>query len=239
MRVMRMEKDSFESLYENKYSDYYQGLNQKLFQKVSKDSTYILEVGCAEGRLGTYIQNQYEAKVYGIELFPEVANKAKKNLTDVLIGDIEKISLPYPEQFFDHIIFGDVLEHLKDPWFVLEKVKPFLKKTGSILACIPHVGHISVLVDLLAGNWNYTKYGLLDQTHLRFFTRSTILHLFENTGYYVSEIDTISYTHQYYEQWIDHLLSLRTKLLMKTEPFATDSRTYQFIVTAKPSEDEI
>jgi len=232
----KMDKDAYEGLYEQKNSDYFKGLNVKLFQKISPNSTTILEVGCSEGKLGAYIQQQYNAKVYGIELFPEAADQAKQKLTDVIIGDIEKIDLPYPEQFFDHIIFGDVLEHLKNPWAVLEKLKPYLKKNGTILACIPHIGHISSLVELIAGNWNYTKNGIFDQTHLRFFTRSTILELFNSTGYVIKEIDSISSTNQYFEQWISHLIPLRKLLLMGDEPFTTDVRTYQFIVTASIAE---
>lgn len=231
-KEIRMDKDAYEGLYEHKNSDYFKGLNVKLFQKISPNSSTILEVGCSEGKLGAYIQQRYKAKVYGIELFPEAAVQAKQKLTDVIIGDIEKIDLPYPEQFFDHIIFGDVLEHLKNPWAVLEKLKPYLKKDGTILACIPHIGHISSLIELIAGNWNYTKNGILDQTHLRFFTRSTILELFNSAGYDIKEIDSITSTNQYCEQWISHLIPLRKLLLMGDEPFTTDIRTYQFIVTA-------
>ncbi|MDT9027889.1 class I SAM-dependent methyltransferase [Rossellomorea yichunensis] len=225
---------TYDNLYGEKEEGYYQGLNLSLLQKVSPQSTCVLEVGCAEGRLGASIQKQFQAKVYGIELYKESAEKAKSCLTDVLVGDIEEVELTYPKLFFDHILFGDVLEHLKDPWSVLKKVKPYLKENGSILACIPNVGHISILIELLAGNWNYTKQGLLDQTHLRFFTRKSILQLFDSSGYQVVEMENLLYTSPYDEQWISPLQTLRIQLQMAEETFSTDVRAYQYIVKAVP-----
>lgn len=113
-----------------------------------------------------------------IEVFPEAAEKAKEKLNHVLLGDIETVELSYEKEQLDCVIFGDVLDHLLDPWAVVEKVKPNIKKDGAILASIPNVSHISLLSSLLAGNWTYMEYGSLDKTHIRFFTFNEMIRMF-------------------------------------------------------------
>ena len=109
------------------------------------------------------------------------------------------MDMPYEEEQFDCVIFGDVLEHLFDPWAVIEKVKPYIKENGVILASIPNVAHISVLAPLLAGNWTYTEYGLLDKTHIRFFTFNEMLRMFLKAGYSISKVDRVYIDHKVYE----------------------------------------
>ena len=102
-------------------------------------------------------------------------------------GDIETVDLPYEEEYFDYMIFGDVLEHLRDPWQTVKRLKPYLKKNGFMLASIPNVSHISVVVGLLKGTAEYREAGILDKTHLRFFTKKTAMELFEKNGFAVVE----------------------------------------------------
>lgn len=123
-------------------------------------------------------------RVSGIEAFPEAAEQAKEKLDHVVLGDIETMEMPYEEEQFDCVIFGDVLEHLFDPWAVIEKVKPYIKHNGVILASIPNVAHISVLAPLLAGNWSYTEYGLLDKTHIRFLHLMKCFECFKSRIFY-------------------------------------------------------
>ena len=80
-------------------------------------------------------------------------------------------------------IRGCIRAFIFDPWAVIKKVKPYIKENGVILASIPNVAHISVLAPLLAGNWTYTEYGLLDKTHIRFFTFNEMLRMFLKAGY--------------------------------------------------------
>lgn len=145
----------------------------------------VLEIGCACGRTLLQIKNMYKkAEVYGIEYSDKPAAIAA-SIADIIAGDIEKAVFPYPQAFFDYIILGDVLEHLINPWQVLEKLQPYLKPDGYILASIPNVMHFSVIRSLIQGNWTYENAGLLDKTHLRFFTLSEIDKLFKNAGYKV------------------------------------------------------
>lgn len=154
-------------------------------------------------------------RVSGIEAFPEAAEQAKEKLDHVVLGDIETMEMPYEEEQFDCVIFGDVLEHLFDPWAVIEKVKPYIKHNGVILASIPNVAHISVLAPLLAGNWSYTEYGLLDKTHIRFFTFNEMLRMFLKAGYSISKVDRVYIDHKMYEPLIEELYGVCKNIVLE------------------------
>ncbi len=85
------------------------------------------------------------------------------------------VELPFKEAQFDAVVFGDVLEHMLDPWSVIRKLSPYIKVGGDIFASIPNVGHITIIEQLLNGTWTYTEAGLLDKTHFRFFYKKTRL----------------------------------------------------------------
>lgn len=105
--------------------------------------------------------------LYGIELNENSASIASL-VADVIPYNVENGDLPYPQKSFDYIIFGDVLEHLYDPWKTLENMHRLLKPGGKILASIPNIMHYSVINELLDGKWKYADAGILDRTHVRF-----------------------------------------------------------------------
>ena len=144
----------------------------------------VLEVGPATG----YITETLRARgcrVTGIEIDTTAAPIAAKFCERMIVGNIEQLDLAetFGDERFDVVIFGDVLEHLVDPEGVLVKIAPFLSETGYVLASIPNIAHASVLLNLVAGEFRYTDLGLLDTTHLRFFTRSSIELMFRKAGY--------------------------------------------------------
>ena len=94
-----------------------------------------------------------------------------------------ELPLDYPEDFFDYVITADVLEHLVDPWRVVANIRPHLKDGGKVIASIPNIMHVSVMRDLLNGRFRYQEAGILDRTHLRFFTLNEIDSLFAGAGY--------------------------------------------------------
>jgi 2-polyprenyl-3-methyl-5-hydroxy-6-metoxy-1,4-benzoquinol methylase len=94
-----------------------------------------------------------------------------------------------PDRAFDCVVFNDVLEHLDDPWRVLRETSSLVAPGGSVVASIPKVRHYSVLLPLaLHGRWTYRDSGILDRTHVRFFTRATMVELFETTGWRVEAV---------------------------------------------------
>lgn len=154
-----------------------------------KDQPFnVLEIGCACGATLIEIKRRFcNASLYGIEL-DEGPSSIASHFASISNENIEKASLNYPENFFDYIIFGDVLEHLREPGQVLTTMKRYLKEGGSILASIPNVMHISVMKPLLSGYWTYEDAGILDRTHLKFFTYEEIMRLFKSCGYCVGPV---------------------------------------------------
>ena len=154
-----------------------------LINNVKKEKIKVLEVGAACGNTLLKISNiNKTAKLYAIELNKSSAEIAS-TFAEVINIDVEKEEIPYEESFFDCIIFADVLEHLYNPEKVLKSFKKYLKKDGIIVASIPNVMHISVVKDLLRGFWTYSEAGILDNTHIRFFTFNEIKQMFGNAGY--------------------------------------------------------
>jgi SAM-dependent methyltransferase len=142
----------------------------------------VLELGCACGATLLEIKNRYpNAELYGIEM-NEGAVAIGRQFADIRPADAE-LPLDYPEEFFDYVITADVLEHLVDPWRVVANIRPHLKETGAVIASIPNIMHVSVMRDLLNGRFRYQDAGILDRTHLRFFTLSEIDGLFAGAGY--------------------------------------------------------
>lgn len=186
----------------------------------------VLEVGCACGATLLDLKNRYPfSELHGIELDQgpwEIASL----FFPVTQGNVET-TLDYPEGFFDYILFGDVLEHLHQPEYVLENMKRHLKPKGAILASIPNVMHISVVSDLLNGLWTYQDSGILDRTHLRFFTRVEILRMFLRAGYNVEEIRMTEIpVNESQQKLIEHLCSL-------AKGFPEDFMAYQYLIKAR------
>ncbi len=148
----------------------------------------VLEIGCGAGATLNRIKYLWpNAKTYGVEIVENVA-KLANIYSPVIAGDIENCKLPYDEGFFDIIICGDVLEHLRDPDAALIKFNKLLKSDGVLLASIPNVMHSSVIFPLLEGRWDYQDAGILDSTHLKFFTRKSILEMFNRTNYSIESM---------------------------------------------------
>ena len=148
-----------------------------------------LDVGCSAGATGAWLKKERGlTEVIGIELLEATAKKAEKVLDRVIVGDVEKIILDYPEEYFDLIIYADVLEHLKNPWEYLKQQSIYVKKNGYVLVSLPNIANWRVIADLLRNRWNYKNYGTLDRTHLRFFTLPGMKAMIHDSGY---EIVTI------------------------------------------------
>ena len=134
----------------------------------------VLDIGCGAGRLGEALKGRQQAEVVGVELNEAAAAQARERLDRVLVGDVEGMSLDFAPGTFDAIVCGDILEHLREPERLLRRANELLAPEGRLVASIPNVRHHSVVCSLLQGNWTYESAGLLDRTHLRFFTRREI-----------------------------------------------------------------
>lgn len=187
----------------------------------------ILEIGCNCGATLLEILNRYpNTRVYGSELNPDAARIASFVAT-VKVDNIEEQVLEFDNIKFDYIIFGDVLEHLRNPQRALEYCKNLLSENGQIIASIPNMMHISVVGELLNGNFTYTETGLLDKTHIHMFTYNEIVRLFSALGYEISSISSILLKDNDKDELIEALLSLGNG----TERFMYE--TFQYIVKAR------
>ncbi|MDT9027896.1 glycosyltransferase [Rossellomorea yichunensis] len=157
---------------------YYTHPRPEIVNLVPTNAKRILDVGCAAGATGLELLNRQDCEMYGIELNSLAASLARSHYQEVQSIDVETTENEYPESFFDTIIFADVLEHLKDPWQVIKRCNNYLKPGGSMVVSLPNIAHAEALLPLLQGNWNYVDAGILDRTHLRFFTPNTVHTLF-------------------------------------------------------------
>jgi len=173
---------------------YYSYVRMDLIDMIEKghdEKISVLEVGCGLGATIARIEYLWpEAEVKGIELVDRLADIGA-NYLDIIQGNIETMEIPYEKESFDYIIFGDVLEHLYDPEKCLKRMIPYLKKDGFILCSIPNIMHMSVIVSLLRGKFEYQDRGILDRTHLRFFTLESIVRMLWECGLRIERMNGI------------------------------------------------
>ena len=169
-------------MYPDNFNPSYTGLRSDILRLIPNYATKVLDIGCSTGVLGEEIKQRNRAEVVGIEVNAQMANIAKEKLDKVIIGNVDKINFVdyFLPNCFDCIIFGDILEHLKDPWKVLKNATSFLSDDGVIIASIPNIRHYTTVINLLfRGYWPYRERGIHDKTHLRFFALKNIEELFQ------------------------------------------------------------
>lgn len=160
-------------------ADYKQEETPPLLKWIEPGSR-VLEFGTATGYMTRYMKEKLNCSVVGIEISREMAARAAAWTEKMIVANVD--TDPWTEEIegtFDVVLFGDVLEHLRNPQEVLIKAKSFLSPGGHILTSVPNIAHNAVIMSLMDGEFNYTPYGLLDDTHIHFFTRQS---LFEMAG---------------------------------------------------------
>lgn len=200
--------------------------------KENRNSRFsVLEIGCDCGANLCRIKNLYpNVELHGVEINEKAAGIACI-LADVKVENIENKTLDFKDKTFDYILFGDVLEHLRDPESVIIYCREkLLQPGGKILACIPNLMHYSVLKQLINGYFTYTDTGLLDKTHIHFFTLNEILLMFERAGY---EIEELRYTGG--KQYADIEEQRFVQKLLNISEQADEEMFYafQYVVAAK------
>ena len=176
---------------------YYAHERPELVAQVDAHAHRVLDLGCGIGAMSAAIRrNQQAQEIWGVELLPEVAQKAMENpaLDRVICGNIEEIIDQLPARGFSHIVAGDVLEHLVEPWTVLAKLGQCLEPGGKLICSIPNIRTLSFVFKLLfLGRFEYKDSGVMDRTHLRFFARRDVQEMFEGAGFTNISIGPLRY----------------------------------------------
>ncbi len=170
-----------------KEDKYYESERNDLIALIPYEARRILDVGCGFGLMGKKLKEERHVEVVGIESEKKAIGAAKSNMDKLVTGDVEGLKLPFEQGYFDCIVYGDVLEHLRNPWKLLKEHTYYLKKGGCCIASIPNISHYSIIKGLLKGKWQYASSGILDQTHMRFFTLEEIKKMFRDAGYTVEK----------------------------------------------------
>lgn len=178
----------------NKNDEYYRYTRVELVEMLPSVPKRVLEVGCAEGATLEYLKKRGAEYVAGVEINHDACERAKlKGIDLVLNSDVENDVLPFRGNEFDCIILADVLEHLYNPWDTLTKISGYLNESGHILLSIPNVKHYMILKDLVfKDQWEYENAGILDDSHIRFFTLKETLKLLDKAGLGVVNIKYIT-----------------------------------------------
>lgn len=198
----------------------------------------VVEVGCSSGALAkAYADINPDCIYTGIEIDPDFAAVAQASCNEVICGNIEKFT---EEEFLrlfpsDCWIFGDTLEHLYDPWTLLKRIKPQLAPDAQIIACIPNAQHWSIQARLIGGLFRYQDQGLLDRTHIRWFTRITMIELFESTGYKIIEGFPRIFDEPAREKVLPAIRAMALAIGADPELAVSDATPMQWVIKAIPA----
>lgn len=208
----------------------------KVFKLVPESST-VLDIGCSSGNFGQVLIERKACTVDGVELDSKDAKTAAKKLRNVWQLNVEYDDIkPLGNGRYDVIYFGDVVEHLVDPIATLQRIKHLLKPTGVILFSIPNMGHIGIRLALLAGDFEYTETGLLDKTHLHFYTQPEVKRVYESAGYRINHLDFVKkdYPKELLKKYLEKY-GLKANEDFYKRMAQTDASAFQFVGTAIPA----
>ncbi|OBF76920.1 SAM-dependent methyltransferase [Mycobacterium sp. 852002-51613_SCH5001154] len=207
-------------------SMYYRYTRQEMLPFMPTDAQRVLELGCAEGVFAAAVKERTGAEVWGIEFSAQAAEHARKRIDRVLVGDANAQIAELPDSYFDAVVCNDVLEHLVDPTATLKQLRAKLRPGGVVVASIPNIRYAPALSKIVfRKDFPQDDQGIFDRTHLRFFTRKSIVRLFESAGFGMQRMKGIN---AYYGP-------LGLLLTLITLGYFRDSIYLQYACVASPS----
>lgn len=170
---------------------YYKNLRREMTQFLPETYSRVLEVGCGAGSFRNNLTQKNE--YWGVEMVESAAAQAEGKLDRVLHGCFLDKSSEIPDGYFDLIVCNDVMEHMPDHDLFLKTIKTKISRGGCLVLSVPNIRHIACLFDLLVRkDWNYQDEGVLDRTHLRFFTRKSLVRTLQDHGFQIENISGIN-----------------------------------------------
>jgi trans-aconitate methyltransferase len=212
--------------------------NADLLRLIPEKASRLIEIGCSSGALAREFRKINPAcHYYGIDIVPDYIDLARRYCDEAIALDIETADASFftAHRDRDCWIFADTLEHLKDPWRILREIRKVIPEHGSIAACIPNAQHWSVIVRLALGDFRYEDAGLLDRTHLRWFTRQTIIELFGDTGFEIDEGNSRIFPDQNREAFLPALSQIAVAAGRDPDTVLADTTAFQYVVRAIPA----
>lgn len=189
--------------------EYFSSRRDEMLPFLPQRYARVLEIGCGEGRFATLLARGTE--VWGVEPDRVSAAQAARHMHRVLVDKYERVSDELPDAYFDLVICNDVIEHMQEPEVFLGSIRRKLAAGGHIVASIPNVRHWETLFELLwQKDWRYRQSGTLDRTHLRFYTKKSILRLFQESGFEVEKIVGVNHSKNRWRRLAFSLLSILT-----------------------------
>ncbi|AGC62990.1 SAM-dependent methyltransferase [Mycobacterium liflandii 128FXT] len=174
-------------------TEYYGHKRPEMLRFLPADAQCVLELGCGEGVFGAIVKQSTGAEVWGLEYNEEAAQRAGELLDHVLAGDASTRIAELPDNYFDAVVCNDVLEHLVDPLDTLKRLRTKLKPDGVVVASIPNIRYLPALGKVVfRRDFPQEDFGIFDRTHLRFFTRSSMVRMFEDAGFSMQRIKGIN-----------------------------------------------
>lgn len=185
---------ALETAYAAKSASYFTGARADFVFRLPIDPTAaVLEVGCGAGATGSLALSRGRCGRYvGVELFEGAASHAREVLSEVIVGNVETMQFDWQPASFDALILSEVLEHLIDPWGTLGRLARFVRPGGLVLASSPNASHWRVIRELTLGRFPLAESGVFDRTHMRWFTPTTFVDMFEGAGFRVHELRPVT-----------------------------------------------
>lgn len=206
--------------YSRKPGDYFSHQRVELLEFLPEQYSTVLDVGCGDGSFLELLEGD-NRELWGIELVEKQANRAKAKFNNIFSGSVEDNLSNLPENHFDVVFFNDVLEHLSDPYGVLDQIKKYLKKDGVVISSIPNIRYHSALISLLfKKDWKYESHGIMDKTHLRFFTKKSIQRMYQEAGYNIIAQKGINLSRSL-KPWLYNIPVFFTALDIRIPQYAT------------------
>ena len=206
-----------------------------------KNSSRVLDVGCASGMIGEFLFNEKKCEVVGIEYDDNFIEKARekkvyKDLFQIDLNNADNQFNPNYIGYFDYILLADVIEHVYSPEQTINSLKKLLKTDGVFIFSIPNISHGSIKLKLLNNKFEYTPMGLLDETHIRFFTIDNVISLMNKTGLEIKSLERVF--EGFWKTAQIHDESDYSGAVLRYVKKDLESYSYQYIVIAKLSDSK-